>query len=216
MMGGRAAITMPAEPVERSRARFDAVFEGVLPLLPPPSPAVETIDIIVPSSQQRVRIYKPAKATSALPIGMYIHSGGWYAGEIEKEDFLCRDVAENSQIILYSVEYRLAPENPYPAGLEDVCAAYEFMHETASAHGGDPGNKFVMGGSAGGNLTAAVGLKYATEPELKASGLCILVPATCDPSVLPGEYRAKYTPELYVDAPVIGNELLSQARGESS
>ena len=206
---------MPAEPVDQSRSRFDAVFEGIAPLLPPPSNAVEIIDVVVPASKQRVRIFKPTKTTSALPVGMYIHSGGWYTGSIEKEDFLCRIVAENSKIILYSAEYRLAPEHPYPAGFEDVCAAYEFMHETASNYGGDATKKFIMGGSAGGNLTAAVALKYATDSGLKASGLCIFVPTICDPSVLPEEYRARYTPEMYTDAPMIGNELVQQARGES-
>lgn len=212
-MGGRQ--TMPAEPVDQSRARFDAIFQGIAPMLPPPSDAVQTSDVTVPSSKQRVRIYKPAKATDVLPVGLYVHSGGWYAGSIEHEDFMCRNVAENSQIVLYSSEYRLAPENPYPLGLEDVCAAYEFMHETVSDYGGDPAKKFVMGGSAGGHLTAAVGLKYATHPELKAQGLCIFVPSTCEPSVLPQAYKLRYTPELYTDAPVIGAELVAQARGKS-
>jgi len=205
---------MPAEPVDQSRSRFDVIFKGIAPFLPPPTDAVNTIDVTVPSSKQRVRIYKPTKTTGTLPVGLYIHCGGWYSGSIENEDFLCRNVAENSQIILFSPEYRLAPENPYPAGLEDVCAAYEFMSETASNHGGDASKKFIMGGSAGGALTAAVGLKYATRAQLKACGLCIFVPTTCDPSVLPDNYRSRYTPEIYADAPMIGNELVKQARGE--
>jgi acetyl esterase/lipase len=213
MMGGRS--TLPAEPVDQARARFEAVFNGIAPLLPPPSDAVETSDLVVPSSKRRVRVFKPINTTGTLPVGLYIHSGGWYAGSIENEDFLCRNIAENSHIILYSPEYRFSPENPYPAGLEDVCAAYEFMHENAPTHGGDPGQRYIMGGSAGGNLTAAVSLKYATDLDLKARGLCIFVPATCEPSVLPDEYRARYTPDLYADAPMIGNELLTQARGES-
>ena len=74
-MGGRQ--TMPAEPVDQSRARFDAIFQGIAPMLPPPSDAVQTSDVTVPSSKQRVRIYKPAKATGVLPVGLYVHSGGW-------------------------------------------------------------------------------------------------------------------------------------------
>ncbi|KAK5312382.1 hypothetical protein LTR70_008224 [Exophiala xenobiotica] len=188
------------------------MFEGMKPLLPPPTDAVSTTDVTVPSSGQGVRIYNPTRTTGKLPVGLYIHSGGWYAGSIENEDFLCRNVAENAEIVLYSVEYRLAPEHPFPAGLDDVCAAYEFMHETAAGNGADPTQKFIMGGSAGGNYTAAVGLKYATNADLKAKGLCIFVPATCDPSALPDEYKAKYTPERYEDAPVLGNDLVRQAR----
>ena len=206
---------MPAEPVDQSRARFAGMFEMLKSLLPPPTDAVETVDVTVPSSHRRVRIYKPTQTTSTPPVGLYIHSGGWYAGSIENEDFLCRNVAENSQIVLYSVDYRLAPEHPYPGGLEDVCAAYEFMHETAADHGADPARKFIMGGSAGGNLTAAVGLKYTTNTELKPRGLCIFVLATCDPSVLPDEYKSRYTPELYEDSPMIGNDLVRQAAGKS-
>ncbi len=206
---------MPAEPVDQSRARFDAVFQALAPFLPVPTDAVDSIDATVPTSQQRVRIYKPTQAAGKLPVGLYIHSGGWYGGSIDAEDFLCRSVAEHAQIVLYSAEYRLAPENPYPAGLDDVCAAYEFMHQTAAAHGADAAKRFVMGGSAGGNLTAAVALKYATKPDLKPQGLCIFVPATCDPSVLPDEYKARYTPERYADAPTIGNDLVRQARGTS-
>jgi len=214
MMGGRQ--TMPAEPVDQSRARFAAMFEGMKPLLPPPTDAVSTADVTVPSSGQRVRIYNPTRTPGKLPVGLYIHSGGWYSGSIENEDFLCRNVAENAEMVLYSVEYRLAPEHPFPAGLDDVCAAYEFMHETAAGNGADPTQKFIMGGSAGGNYTAAVGLKYATNADFKAKGLCIFVPATCDPSALPDEYKAKYTPERYEDAPVLGNDLVRQARGKST
>ena len=214
-MGGR--MTLPAEPVNQARARFEALFNNIAPLLPPPDDSVNTTDVIVPSSKQQVRVFKPTKTTSTVPVGLYIHSGGWYSGSNEHEDFLCRNIALNSQIILYSPEYRLAPENPYPAGLDDVSAAYEFMHDSASTYGGDAAQKFIMGGSAGGNLTAAVALKYAAgNADLRARGLCIFVPPTCEPSVLPDEYRARYTPEMYADAPMIGNELMAQARGKST
>lgn len=212
MLGGR--ITLPAEPVNQARARFDSIFSKVAPLLPPPDDSVSTTDVIVPSSKQRVRVFTPNRTNSLLPVGLYIHSGGWYAGSIENEDFLCRNVAANSQIILYSPEYRLSPEDPYPAGLQDIFAAYEFMHENASTYGGNPAQKFIMGGSAGGNLTAAVALRYATSVGLKPCGLCIFVPPTCEPTELPETYRARYTPEMYVDSPVIGNEILKQARGK--
>lgn len=160
-------------------------------------------------------MFKPTSKTSTTPVGLYIHSGVWYAGSIENEDFLCRNVAANSQIILFSPEYPLSPEQPYPPGFQDICAAYKFMHETASNYAGDATRKFIMGGSAGGNLAAAVALKYTRSVDLKACGLCIFVPVTCEPTMLPNEYRARYTPNTYADALMIGNELVYQARSKS-
>lgn len=209
-------MTLPAEPVEQARARFDALYNNIRPLLPPPTDAVTTTDLEVPISKQKIRIYKPANAAGPLPVGLYIHSGGWYAGSVDHEDFLARNIAENSQMLLYSAEYRLAPENPYPTGLDDVCNAYQYMHETATNHGGDPTKKFIMGGSAGGSLTAAVALKYATNPELKAVGFCTFCLSSCEPSALPEAYKSRYTPELYSDAPMIGNDIMRQARGKSA
>lgn len=211
MGGGR--IVLPAEPVEQSRQRFAGIFANIAPFLPPPTDAVRTEDVQI-TSIQRVRIYTPAGATDAHPVGLYIHSGGWYSGSIEGEDFLCRFIAEKSKVILFSPEYRLAPEDPYPAGLEDVCAAYEFMSTTAAKYGGDPKRKLIMGGSAGANLAACVALKYASSPELKPTGLIVACMTSCDPRVLPAEYKSRFNPSLYSDAPMIGNEIVQQARGK--
>lgn len=211
-MGGRQ--TLPSEPVERARARFDEIFQAIAPILPAPTDAVIAIDTTVPSTGRRVRIYKPATASSSatpLPVGLYVHSGGWYCGSIENEDYLARNICENSNIILYSPDYRLAPDHPYPAGHNDVYAAYEFMYQNASEQGGDPKKKFVMGGSAGGNFTASVILKYARDPELKAQGAVILCPGAAHTKILNTVYKDRYNAELYSDAPIVGNEILKQA-----
>lgn len=210
-MGGRQVL--PAEPAETARARFAAIFESLKPILPPPTDAVIATDTTVPSTGRRVRIYKPASPPSSgpLPVGLYIHSGGWYCGSIEIEDYIARNICENSNIILYSPEYRLAPENPYPAGHSDVYAAYEYMYHSATANGGDPQKKFVMGGSAGGNLTASTILKYARHPELKAQGAVILCPGAAHTQILNTVYKDRYNEELYSDAPIVGNEILKQA-----
>ena len=70
MTGGR--MTLPAEPVDQSRARFDALFNNIKPMLPPPTDAVKTTDLEVPASKQKIRIYKPTAATGPLPVGLYI------------------------------------------------------------------------------------------------------------------------------------------------
>jgi acetyl esterase/lipase len=118
--------------------------------------------------------------------------------------------------MLFSPDYRLAPENPYPAGLDDVSTAYEWMHSNAAKYGGDPSKKTIMGGSAGGNLTACVAVKYASQGDLAPVGVIAAVLASCDPAVLPKEYRQRYTPELYADAPLVGNAIVEQARSKST
>ncbi len=70
-----------------------------------------------------------------------------------------------------------------------------------------------MGGSAGGNLAAAVALKYGSNADLKSSGLIIACPSTCDPKALPEEYRTRWVPEKYADAPMIGREIMNWAFG---
>lgn len=210
-MGGRVVIE--AESIEKTREKFVGIFAGLAPFIPPPTDAVRTEDVQL-TSTQRVRIYTPSGHGGALPVGLYIHSGGWFTGSVEGEDYLCRTIAEKSRMILFSPDYRLAPEDPYPAGLEDVCGAYEFMHAKAAQYGGDQKRKFIMGGSAGGNLAACVALKYCSNQELRPSGMVSACLTACDPRVLPSEYKSRYTPERYSDSPMIGNSIMHQARGK--
>jgi acetyl esterase/lipase len=211
MMGGRVVIE--AGPIQQTREKFVGIFAGIAPFIPPPTDAVRAEDVQL-TPTQRVRIFTPAGETDALPVGLYIHSGGWFTGSVEGEDFLCRIIAEKSKMILFSPDYRLAPEDPYPAGLEDVCAAYEFMNAKATQYGGDSKRKFIMGGSAGGSLAACVALKYSSSQELRPAGLVSACLASCDPRALPSGYKSRYTPELYSDSPMIGNAIMSQARGK--
>lgn len=90
------------------------------------------------------------------------------------------------------------------------------MSKNAASYGADGSKRFIMGGSAGGNLTAAVALKYAQRPDLKASGLIIGCPSTCDRRAFPEEYRRRWTPEKYADAPMIGRETVDWAFGINS
>jgi len=208
-MIGPVTTLLPG-PVNDIRTQFEAILAGVVPFLPPPTGAVMQEDVHI-EGNQRLRIYVPRDLKEPVPVGLYIHCGGWFSGSIEGEDFLCRNISETSKIILFSPEYRLAPEHPYPAGLDGCCTAYEWMHANASKFGGDNTKKFIMGGSAGGNLTACVGLKYATNPELRPSGLIVACAQTCDVSAFPEKYKRRFTPEKYTDSPLIGREIMLQA-----
>jgi acetyl esterase len=104
-----------------------------------------------------VRVYWP-HSVNPLPIVVYFHGGGWVLGDIETYDGLCRALAMSSGCIVASVEYRLAPEHPYPAPLDDCYAVTKYISEHAGEFNADPEHLAVAGDSAGGNLAAAVTL----------------------------------------------------------
>jgi len=101
------------------------------------------------------RLYQPSPGQGS-PSGMvYLHGGGWALGSVETHDPFCRLLSEAAGISILSVEYRLAPEHPFPAGLEDTLAAFAWAAEHCSEWGGDAGRLAIGGDSAGANLAAA-------------------------------------------------------------
>ena len=109
-----------------------------------------------------VRVYRPT-ADSDLPIIVFCHGGGWTLAGVAVYDPLCRELADRTGCVVVAVDYRLAPENPYPAGLEDVYAATVWAWEHAAEIGGSPRRLAVAGDSAGGNLAAATALRARDE-----------------------------------------------------
>ena len=106
----------------------------------------------------RVRGYRPGGASGPLPAHVLVHGGSYWAGSVESHDPLCAWYARTVPCQVFSVDYRLAPEHPFPAGLEDCYAALVHVAEHADALGVDPGRLSVGGVSAGGGLAAAVAL----------------------------------------------------------
>jgi acetyl esterase len=104
-----------------------------------------------------VRVYRPGPGK--LPALLYIHGGGWWSGSVEDSDPSCRTKALDLDAVVVSVEYRLAPENPFPAGLDDCFTAAQWLFDSAESLDIDPTRIVVCGASAGGNLAAAVTLK---------------------------------------------------------
>ena len=102
-----------------------------------------------------VRLYRPS-ARTGLPVVLFIHGGGWMVGSIATHDNICRRLSNCAGALVVSVGYRLAPENKFPAALEDVYTALQWANAESGAFGGDPGRMAVAGDSAGGNLAAAV------------------------------------------------------------
>jgi acetyl esterase/lipase len=106
----------------------------------------------------RVRIYEPFKKSPSLPGILYIHGGGYIIGSPEMTETACVQLVAEIDCVVVSVDYRLAPENPFPAPLEDCYAALRWLSENASELGVDARRLAVTGSSAGGGLTAALAL----------------------------------------------------------
>lgn len=114
-----------------------------------------------PAGAIPVRIYhplQPAAAGTALPVLVYFHGGGFVLCDLDSHDSCCRRLANGIGAVVVSVDYRLAPEHPYPAAVEDAWAATEWAAAHAGELGGDPARLVVAGDSAGGNLAAVVAM----------------------------------------------------------
>jgi acetyl esterase len=121
---------------------------------------VEEVEIPGPAGTIPARLFvPPSTATGPLPLLVYFHGGGWVIGDLETHDAPCRFLAIHSGAQVLAVGYRLAPEHPFPAAVEDACAAYAW----ATGYPGDPplavDRVGVGGDSAGANLAAAVCLQ---------------------------------------------------------
>jgi acetyl esterase len=102
------------------------------------------------------RLYVPFAAPGTGPLLVYYHGGGFVVGDLDTHDNLCRFLTRQGGVRVLSVDYRLAPEHPFPAPIDDALAAFRFAVEHADDLGADPGRIAVAGDSAGGNLAAGV------------------------------------------------------------
>jgi acetyl esterase len=104
-----------------------------------------------------IRVYQPLGASGdPLPVVVNFHGGGWVFGDPRQSEWLCSSVAAQAGVVVVSVDYRLAPEHPFPAAAEDCYASTVWVSEHAAELGVDPARLAVMGDSAGGNLSAVV------------------------------------------------------------
>jgi len=142
--------------VEESRRRLGSLrARGVLPELR--DVRVEDRTIEGPAGQIPVRIYWPHQAKPGTsPVTMYFHGGGFAVGNLDTHDSQARQHCVGAETIVVSVDYRLAPEHPFPAGVEDVWAATQWVANNASEIGADATRLAVSGDSAGANLAAVV------------------------------------------------------------
>ncbi len=103
-----------------------------------------------------LRVYRPLDQPPAAPLLLFMHGGGWMLGNLDTYDVSCRRLAAKCQCVVVSVGYRLAPEHPFPAAVEDSYDALSWCGSQASTLGADPQRIVVCGDSAGGNLAAVI------------------------------------------------------------
>ncbi|MUV86232.1 alpha/beta hydrolase fold domain-containing protein [Natronomonas sp. CBA1123] len=183
LAGFEAGVSPPTETlsVATGRALLNELFTVEEP---DPVDAVTDLELRGPEEPVPVRIYEPKTDTSgARPVLVFFHGGGWSRGSLDAYDGLCRLFANDADCIVVSVDYRRAPEHPFPAGFEDCYAATEWAAEHAESLGGDPDRVAVGGDSAGGNLTAAVTLAARDRDGPDLTHQLLVYPAVNPPSV---------------------------------
>lgn len=159
---------------DERRARVD--------LDPVPLARIEDLAFDGPGGPVPVRLYGPRPAGGApLPLLVYFHGGGFVIGNLESHDSLCRRLADGAGCLVAAVDYRLAPEHPFPAAAEDAVAALDWAAENAAALGADGERVAVAGDSAGGTL-AAVAARHARDRGAPALRAQVLVYPGLDPA----------------------------------
>ena len=127
------------------------------------------------------RIYTPTKLRQSgglSPCLVFFHGGGWVIGDLDSHDVVCRKLAHESELIVISVDYRLAPEHKFPAAVDDAIAATKWVAANAKQLGIDASRLMVGGDSAGGNLAAVVSLAARDGNGPKIAGQVLIYPAT--------------------------------------
>jgi acetyl esterase len=160
-----------ATPVDWTQLR--ALAASLLPSVVGEAPrtevaSVEDKQIDAPTGPVSLRIYRPTKPTTLTV--HYVHGGGWTIGDLDTVDHTLRHLCEALPAVAVSNTYRLAPEHPFPAAVEDTIAAAEWVVHNAKELGGDPGQVAIAGDSAGGNLAAVAAIALRDRAREQKSG----------------------------------------------
>ena len=181
MMDRMAELNIPklqALSTADARALVEALAQSRSKDTKPPEMAeVETLSTGAGYGHVPVRIYR-AMADRPAPVIMFYHGGGHVVGSLDSYDLTARHLARTAQCTLVSVDYRMAPEHPFPAAVEDSYDATRWVAEQADMLGVDPATLIVCGDSAGGNLAAVVAQMARDRGELAIAGQALIYPVT--------------------------------------
>jgi acetyl esterase len=145
---------LPVTPVDEYRATMK---QGILSMGPSPVVVDSVVDTTIPGpgGALPLRIYTPAH-DEPLGLAVFFHGSGFVMCDLDTHDHECRVMATGANVIVISVDYRLAPEHKFPAAVDDAIAAVQWVIEHAAELGGDPARVAVVGDSAGGDLATVV------------------------------------------------------------
>ncbi|HLX17925.1 MAG TPA: alpha/beta hydrolase [Bradyrhizobium sp.] len=148
---------------------------------PPELKSVESLAIPAPHGSIPARVYTPKmlrQKNGLAPALVFFHGGGWVIGDLDTHDVVCRKLADEGQLIVISVDYRLAPEHKFPAAVDDAIAATTWIADHAEKFGIDTARLLVGGDSAGGNLAAVVAISARDGSGPAIAGQVLIYPAT--------------------------------------
>jgi acetyl esterase len=153
----------------------------------PPDVATENLVVGPADAGVAARLYRPPR-TDRAPLLVWYHGGGWVLGDLDSHDAICRYICHRARMYVLAVDFRLAPEHPFPAAVDDALAAFRWAAEHATDMGADPQALAVAGDSAGGNLSAVVAQLTAKEGGPAPAYQVLIYPVT-DVSTKHPSYR---------------------------
>lgn len=158
----RAGSPFAQSDAASARAAY-AATTGVYRHPTPPLDSVANLVFEGPGGHLAARLYRPRALTAPAPVLLFLHGGGWVVGDLDTHDHVCRQLAASAPVVVAAIDYRLAPEHPFPAALQDAQAALAWLRSAAGELGLDAGRMAVGGDSAGGNLAAALAIAARDE-----------------------------------------------------
>src|SRR5215471_15214592 len=162
-----------------SVAEARAQYEGRIRLMAPPAAVGAVTERIIegPGGDLRLRMYRPS-GQAPFPLLAFFHGSGFVLCSLDTHDGMCRNLCAGAGCVVISVDYRLAPEHKFPAGLDDCVFATRWIAEHAAELGADPMRIAVAGDSAGANMAAVTALRVRDEGGPPLCGQLLVYPAT--------------------------------------
>lgn len=166
-------------PIDQARAQMKRAYARQVR----PEP-VEVSGVCVqgPVSDLPVRLYRPASVDAIVPLTVFFHGSGFCALDLDTHDEICRRLALGSGSLVASVDYRLAPEHPFPAAPDDCLAAVQQLSERARSWGADAARLALAGDSAGACLAVVTALRLQAQSHIRPQALVLWYPVTDHPS----------------------------------
>lgn len=171
-LGLPALDTLPAPDARRMYRETRAALRPAAPA--EPSLAVQDLETRQQPVSVPVRVYRPAEGV--LPAFIFFHGGGWVVGDLDTHDIVCRQIAAQSGVVVVAVDYRLAPEHPFPAAIDDAWSATLWTAAQARELSIDPKRITVGGDSAGAGLAAVVALMARDSQKLRLALQVLVYP----------------------------------------